>query len=48
MLGFVRNHLDPSKMPGQAYDGRASDMSVKTNRAEATPLLFTPTALLTV
>ena len=20
MLGFVRNHLDPSKMRGQAYD----------------------------
>ena len=21
MLGFIRNHLDPSKMRGQAYDG---------------------------
>ena len=34
MLGFVRNHLDPSKMYGQAYDG-ASNMSGKTNRAAA-------------
>ena len=34
MLGFVRNHLDPSKMHGQAYDG-ASNMSGKTNGAAA-------------
>ena len=26
MLGFVTDHLDPSKMRGQAYDG-ASNMS---------------------
>ena len=30
MLGFVTDHLDPSKMRGQAYDG-ASKMSGKTN-----------------
>ena len=34
MLGFIRNHLDPSKIHGQAYD-RASSMSGKTNRAAA-------------
>ena len=34
MLGFFRNHLNPSKMRGQAY-GRASNMSGKTNGAEA-------------
>ena len=34
MLGFVRNHLDPSKMHGQAYD-RDSNMSGKTNGAAA-------------
>ena len=34
MLGFIRNHLDPSKKCGQAYDG-ASNMSEKTNRAAA-------------
>ena len=34
MLGFSRNHLDPSKMRGQVYDG-ASKMSRKTNRAAA-------------
>ena len=34
MLGFIRNHLDPSKMRGQAYD-RASNMSGKTNGAAA-------------
>ena len=34
ILGFVRNHLDPSKMRGQAYDG-ASNMSGKTNGAAA-------------
>ena len=34
MLGFVRNHLDPSKMCGQAYDG-ASNMSGKTKGAAA-------------
>ena len=34
MLGFVRNHLDPSKMHGQAYDG-ASNISRKTNIAAA-------------
>ena len=33
MLGFVRNHLDPS-ICGQAYDG-ASNMSGKTNGAAA-------------
>ena len=32
MLGFVRNHLDPSKMHGQAYDG-ASNMSGMANGA---------------
>ena len=34
MLGFLRNHLDPSKMRGQTYGG-ASNMSGKTNRAAA-------------
>ena len=34
MLGFIRNHLDPSKMQGQAYDG-AGNMSGKTNRVAA-------------
>ena len=34
MLGFIRNHLYPSKMHGQAYDG-ASNMSGKTNGAAA-------------
>ena len=32
MLGFIRNHLAPSKMCGQANDG-ASNMSGKTNGA---------------
>ena len=32
MLGFVRNHLDPSKMHGQPYY-EASNMSGKTNGA---------------
>jgi hypothetical protein len=30
ILGFITNHLDPSKLHGQAYDG-ASNMSGKTN-----------------
>ena len=34
MLGFVRNHLDPIMMRGQAYDG-ASNMSGMTNGAAA-------------
>ena len=34
MLGFVTNHLDPSQMRGQAYDG-ASNMSGRTNGASA-------------
>ena len=34
MLGFSRNHLDPSKMCGLAYDG-TSNMSGKTNGAAA-------------
>ena len=34
MLGFVRNHLDPSKMHCQPSD-EASNMSVKTNGAAA-------------
>ena len=34
MLGFIRNHLYPSKISCQAYDG-ASNMSGKTNRAAA-------------
>ena len=34
MLGFIRIHLDPSKMRSQAYNG-ASNMSGKTNRAAA-------------
>ena len=34
MLGFIRNHLDPSKMRSQAYDG-AINMSGKTNGAAA-------------
>ena len=52
MLGFIRNHLDPSKMWNQAYDG-GSNMSGKANGAAArissqyrSP--FTPIALLTV
>ena len=52
MLGFVRNHLDPSKMHCQPSD-EASNMSVKTNGAAArisssTPSHFTPIALLNV
>ena len=46
MLGFVRNHLDPSKMHGQAYDG-ASNMSGKTNRAAARISSQYPLALYT-
>ena len=34
MLGFIRNHLDPSEMRGQTYDG-TSTMSGKTNGAAA-------------
>ena len=34
MFGFIRNHLDPSKMRGQAYDG-ASYMSGKTHGVAA-------------
>lgn len=34
MLVYVRNHLNPSKMHGQVYNG-ASKMSVKTNGAAA-------------
>ena len=34
MLGFVTNHLDPSKLSGQAYDG-ASNMSGKIRGAAA-------------
>ena len=41
VLGFIRNHLDQSKMRGQAYAG-ASNMSRKI------PSPFTPIALLTV
>ena len=33
MLGFIRNHLDPLKMHGQAYDG-ASNMSGKTTELQ--------------
>ena len=35
-LTFVKNHLDPSKMRGQAYDG-ASNMSGKTTGTAAIP-----------
>ena len=34
LLSFFTDHLDPSKMRGQAYDG-ASNMSGKTNGAAA-------------
>ena len=34
MLGFIRNHLDPSKMHGQAYDG-TSNISGNTNTTAA-------------
>ena len=34
ILGFITNHLDPSKMRGQAYDG-ASNMSGKTSGTAA-------------
>ena len=53
MLGFVTDHLDPSKMRGLAYDG-ASNMSGKTNGAAArissvcTPLPYTLTVPLIV
>ena len=52
ILGFVRNHLDPSKIHGQAYGG-ASNMSGKTIRAAVRissqyPSPFIPIALLTV
>ena len=45
MLGFVRNHLDPSKMHGQAYYGTCN-MSGNTNGAASRissqyPLPFT-------
>ena len=46
MLGFVRNHLDPSKMRGQAYDG-ANNMSGKTNGATARISSQYPLALYT-
>ena len=46
MLGFLRNHLDPSKMHGQAYDG-ASNMSGKTNGAAARISSQYPLALYT-
>ena len=46
MLGFVRNHLDPSKMHGQAYDG-ASNMSGETNGAAARISSQYPLALYT-
>ena len=46
MFGIVRNHLDPSKMRGQAYDG-ASNMSGKTNRAAARISSQYPLALYT-
>ena len=46
MLGFIRNHLDPSTMRGQAYDG-ASNMSGKTNGAAARISSQYPLALYT-
>ncbi len=46
MLVFVRNHLDPLKMRGQAYDG-ASNMSGKTNGAAARISSQYPLALYT-
>ena len=46
MLGFIRNHLDPSKMHGQAYN-RPSNMSRKTNRAAARISSQYPLALYT-
>lgn len=46
MLGFVTNHLDPSKMRCQAYDG-ASNMSGKTNGAAARISSQYPLALYT-
>ena len=52
MLGFVRNHQDPSKMCSQAYDG-ASDMSrnkmeLKLEYHLSTTSPITPIAFLTV
>jgi hypothetical protein len=46
MLSFVTDHLDPSKMRGQAYDG-ASNMSGKTNGAAARISAQYPLALYT-
>ena len=52
MLGFIRNHLDPSKMPTQAYDGASNMSEIQTElQLEyllSTPSPFTPIALLTV
>ena len=45
MLGFVTDHLDPSKLRGQAYDG-ASNMSGKRNGAAARISSVHPLALL--
>ena len=46
MLGFIINHLDPSKMHSQAYD-RASNLSGKTNGAAARILSRYPLTLYT-
>ena len=46
ILGFVTNHLDPSKMRGQAYDG-ASNMSGKRSGTAARISSRYPLALYT-
>ena len=46
ILGFLTNHLDPSKMRGQAYDG-ASNMSGKTRGTAARISSVYPLALYT-
>ena len=46
ILGFVTNHLDPSKMRGQAYDG-ASNMSGKRSGTAARISSHYPLALYT-
>ena len=46
MLGFVSDHLDPSKMRGQAYDG-ASNMFCRRNGAAARISSVYPLALCT-
>ena len=46
ILTFVKNHLDPSKMRGQAYDG-VSNMSGKTSGTAARISFIYPLALYT-